>query len=61
MVGYTRHKPIIMKTQIKESDRKSGKHVSSHQREIKTDMPMSEKDEVKAAERRTRKALKDHL
>jgi len=50
-----------MKTQVKESEHgKSSKHVSS-QREIKTDRPISEKDEVKMAERRTRKALKDHL
>jgi len=30
-------------------------------KELKTDRPLSEKDEVKKAETRTRKALKDHL
>ena len=52
-----------MKTQVKEPEHsKSGKHSSSSSRkELKTDFPMSEKDEVKSAERRTRKALKDHL
>jgi hypothetical protein len=52
-----------MKTQTKEQQTGNhGKHSSSSShKEIKTDMPMSEKDEVKNAERRTRKALKDHL
>lgn len=51
-----------MKVQQKEtqSDRPA-KNGSSTQKEIKSDMPLSEKDEVKNAERRTRKALKDHL
>jgi len=30
-------------------------------KELKTDLPLSEKDEVKKAETRTRKALKHHL
>ena len=30
-------------------------------KELKTDLPLSEKDEFKKAETRTRKALKDHL
>jgi hypothetical protein len=51
-----------MKTQTKDQQTsKHGKHSASSHKEIKTDMPMSEKDEVKNAERRTRKALKDHL
>jgi hypothetical protein len=40
----------------------SVKHTSPQQsRELKTENPISEKDEVKKAETRTRKALKDHL
>ena len=51
-----------MKTNVKESQEgKPAKHGTSNQKEIKTDMPISEKDEVKTAEKRTRKALKDHL
>ena len=53
-----------MKTQNKESQASNGaKNTSSSSSEkLKTDMPISEKDEVKSAERRMRKkALKDHL
>ncbi len=53
-----------MKTQNKESQaNNSTKHTSSStSAKIKTEMPISEKDEVKSAERRMRKkALKDHL
>ena len=51
-----------MKTQVKESQSREAANQSYQQKKgIKTDMPMSEKDEVKSAERRTRKALKDHL
>ena len=51
-----------MKTNVKETQEgKSAKQGISNQKEIKTDMPISEKDEVKTAEKRTRKALKDHL
>lgn len=38
------------------------KQNTGHQsKELKTDTPLSEKDEVKNAEKRTRKALKDYL
>jgi hypothetical protein len=53
-----------MKTQNKESQAGNAtKSTSSSSTEkLKTDMPISEKDEVKSAERRMRKkALKDHL
>ena len=53
-----------MKTQNKEPQTgNSTKNTSSSSSDkIKTDMPISEKDEVKSAERRMRKkALKDHL
>ncbi len=40
---------------------KTGKSNTSSKKEIKTDMPMSEKDEVKDAEIRTRKSSKNHL
>lgn len=39
--------------QSKDTDKKIGKS-----EELKTDSPMSEKDEVKAAEQRTAKSLK---
>ena len=51
-----------MKTNNKETTaNKHGKSNSSAKKEIKTDMPISEKDEVKAAEKRTNKGLKDRL
>lgn len=50
-----------MKTQTKQQETGKQENQTSTQKEIKTDLPMSEKDEVKNAERRTRKALKDHL
>jgi len=53
-----------MKTQNKESQASNAtkRTPSSSPEELKTDMPISEKDEVKSAERRMRKkALKDHL
>ncbi len=51
-----------MKKQSNHSHQsKPGKTATSSQKEIKTDYPISEKDEVKAAEKRMRKALKDHL
>jgi hypothetical protein len=51
-----------MKTQNKESqtDNKTKSSASSSDK-IKTDMPLSEKDEVKDAEKRTRKSSKEHL
>ncbi len=33
----------------------------SQHNQLNTDKPLAEKDEVKGAEKRTRKALKDHL
>jgi hypothetical protein len=48
-----------MKTETKESKPKESAG-SSQEKEIKTDMPLSEKDEVKDAEKRTRKASKDN-
>jgi hypothetical protein len=51
-----------MKTKDKEKPvEKTDKSVSPTQKQIKTDMPLSEKDEVKDAERRTQKASKNHL
>jgi hypothetical protein len=51
-----------MKTQNKESQSGNSTKSTSSSDKIKTDMPISEKDEVKSAERRMRKkALKDHL
>ena len=51
-----------MKTNDKETAaNKAGKSNSSAKKEIKTDMPISEKDEVKDAEKRTQKASKNHL
>ena len=48
-----------MKTETKASKPRESTG-SSQKEEIKTDMPISEKDEVKSAERRMRKkALKD--
>ena len=49
-----------MKTEKKPS-KPSKSADSSQKEEIKTDMPISEKDEVKDAEKRTRKGLKNHL
>ena len=49
-----------MKTEKKES-KPTGSADSSQKKEIKTDMPLSEKDEVKDAEKRTRKSSKEHL
>jgi len=40
---------------------KSEKRDGSQSNELKTDSPLSEKDEFKKAENRTRKALKHHL
>ena len=52
-----------MKTHAQEV--KSGHSVNQtspqQSKGLKTDNPISEKDEVKKAETRTRKALKDHL
>jgi hypothetical protein len=48
-----------MKTQNKESQ-SANKTKSTSSTKIKTDMPLSEKDEVKDAEKRTRKSVKDH-
>lgn len=53
-----------MKTQNKvpQSGNTTKRTPSTSPEELKTDMPISEKDEVKSAERRMRKkALKDHL
>lgn len=51
-----------MKTNVKsKAANKGDKSNSSSKKEIKTDMPMSEKDEVKNAEDRTRRSSKDHL
>jgi len=51
-----------MKTPNKESNtnNSSKKSSSSSSAKIKTDMPLSEKDEVKDAEKRTSKSVKDH-
>ena len=49
-----------MKTETKASKPKESTG-SSQKEEIKTDMPVSEKDEVKDAEKRTQKGLKKHL
>ncbi len=51
---------------MKTNDKKNAadkpvKSNASSKKEIKTDMPMSEKDEVKNAENRTRKSSKNHL
>ncbi len=50
-----------MKTPNKESktNNTSKKSSSSSSAKIETDMPLSEKDEVKNAEKRTNKAMKD--
>ena len=51
-----------MKTNDKETaTNKAGKGSTSTKKEIKTDMPISEKDEVKDAEKRTQKSSKNHL
>jgi hypothetical protein len=52
-----------MKTHVEEAKiGYSVKNVSPQQNNsLKTERPLSEKDEVKKAETRTRKALKDHL
>lgn len=51
-----------MKTTNKDTTtNKTGKSNTSSKKEIKTDMPISEKDEVKNAENRTRKSSKNHL
>ena len=52
-----------MKTQNKDSQtgNKTKSTASSSSDKIKTDMPLSEKDEVKDAEKRTRKSSKEHL
>ena len=51
-----------MKTKDKEIPvEKTGESNSPDQKELKTDMPLSEKDEVKDAEKRTQKASKNHL
>lgn len=51
-----------MKTQNKDSQtgNKTKSTTSSQEEEIKTDRPISEKDEVKDAEKRTQKASKDN-
>jgi hypothetical protein len=65
MVNFDEDIPklIIMDTHAQSA--KAGTAVKQnlgHQnKELKTDMPLSEKDEVKNAEKRTRKALKDYL
>ena len=51
-----------MKTKDKETtDDNAGKSNSPVKKEIKTETPISEKDEVKDAEKRTNKGLKNHL
>ncbi len=51
-----------MKTREEERRGHSAKQIDPRQnKELKTDRPLSEKDEVKKAETRTRKELKHHL
>ena len=52
-----------MKTHAEEGNRgHSAKQINPQQnKELKTDSPLSEKDEVKKAETRTRKELRHHL
>ena len=45
---------------MKTSDKESNTSKKSSSAKIKTDMPLSEKDEVKDAEKRTSKSVKDH-
>jgi hypothetical protein len=45
----------------KANQEASQSHGKEKYPELKTDMPLSEKDEVKNAETRARKALKHHL
>jgi hypothetical protein len=55
-------KQPVMKTHIQSvKTSKSEKRNGSQSNELKTDSPLSEKDEFKKAENRTRKALKHHL
>ncbi len=58
-MGYIYKHYNNMKTTNKQTANKMGKSNTSSKKDIKTDMPLSEKDEVKAAEKRTRKGLKD--
>ena len=51
-----------MKTHEEGTRGQSAKQTNTQQnKELKTDNPLSEKDEVKKAETRTRKELKHHL
>jgi len=59
-------KPIAMKTKAvaaKPDNKKEpiGKNMLRKPEELKTDSPLSEKDEVKQAEERLNKPLKKHL
>jgi len=50
-----------MKTHEEGNRGQSAKTNPQQNKELKTDNPLSEKDEVKKAETRTRKLLKHHL
>ena len=49
-----------MKTHQSKSNKNTNTGKNPQHKELKTDFPLSEKDEVKKAEARVRKAVKQH-